>query len=233
MTNPDSITPTKICTTCGKELPATTEYFSRKKTGKYGLDAKCKRCRHAYRVEHQDSINAYNAIYHAAHREKERAWTAAYHAQHREDERARAAAYRKANPEKVRAYNASRAEMQRVYHIEHYEERRAYAIAYRASPQGKVLRKAAHHRRRALKARSGGSYTQAELDAVLKAHTHPKTGKLICALCGKPIKGNYHIDHFIPLILGGTNDAGNLRITHQECNLHKSAKHPHKIGVLI
>ena len=35
---------TKVCTTCGKEFPATTEYFYRQKTGKYGLTAECKEC---------------------------------------------------------------------------------------------------------------------------------------------------------------------------------------------
>ncbi|NCC82499.1 MAG: HNH endonuclease [Clostridia bacterium] len=36
---------TKVCTKCGKELPATTEYFSPLKSGKYGLRPECKECR--------------------------------------------------------------------------------------------------------------------------------------------------------------------------------------------
>lgn len=36
---------TKVCTACGKEYPATTEYFHKQKSGKYGLNAKCKECK--------------------------------------------------------------------------------------------------------------------------------------------------------------------------------------------
>ena len=35
---------TKICSNCGRELPATTEYFHKKKDGKYGIRAECKFC---------------------------------------------------------------------------------------------------------------------------------------------------------------------------------------------
>lgn len=36
---------TKICTSCGKELPASTEYFHKNPKGKFGLQQKCKSCR--------------------------------------------------------------------------------------------------------------------------------------------------------------------------------------------
>ena len=39
---------TKTCTKCGKTLPATTEYFNRQKTGKYGLRPDCNACRKIY-----------------------------------------------------------------------------------------------------------------------------------------------------------------------------------------
>ena len=34
----------KICSVCGKEYPATTEYFYKKKNGLYGLESRCKSC---------------------------------------------------------------------------------------------------------------------------------------------------------------------------------------------
>lgn len=40
---------TKVCTKCGKELPATNEYFSKVNRGKYGLKAYCKKCGKIYR----------------------------------------------------------------------------------------------------------------------------------------------------------------------------------------
>lgn len=40
---------TKICKKCGKEYPATPEYFYRRKIGKGGLNAPCKVCCKKYR----------------------------------------------------------------------------------------------------------------------------------------------------------------------------------------
>ena len=34
----------KICTKCGRELPATSEYFFKQKLGRYGLESQCKEC---------------------------------------------------------------------------------------------------------------------------------------------------------------------------------------------
>ena len=39
---------TKVCTKCGEEKPATTEYFFKDKRGKYGIAARCKECCLAY-----------------------------------------------------------------------------------------------------------------------------------------------------------------------------------------
>lgn len=144
---------------------------------------------------------------------------------HREEYRAYKANYYLTHIEEHRAHRTN-------YNTMHRKEIHAQQAGYRASLRGKIAKKGAEHRRRARKAQSNGAYTSAELDAVLKAHTNKK-GQLICAFCGKPIKGQYHIDHWIPLRHGGRNDAGNLRVMHVRCNLHKKATHPHKFGKLI
>lgn len=36
----------KRCSQCGKDFPASAEYFHRNKMGKYGLQAECKKCNH-------------------------------------------------------------------------------------------------------------------------------------------------------------------------------------------
>ena len=45
----------------------------------------------------------------------------------------------------------------------------------------------------------------------------------MCALCGQPISTDdkVHIDHIIPVRLGGTNDTSNLQVVHDICNLTK------------
>lgn len=47
---------TKVCTKCGKELPATTEYYHKHKTGKLGLRADCKNCAKMHRKENKEQI---------------------------------------------------------------------------------------------------------------------------------------------------------------------------------
>lgn len=46
-------------------------------------------------------------------------------------------------------------------------------------------------------------------------------------MCLKPlIKNKFHVDHHMPLVLGGSNDRSNLRLLHQKCNLSKGARDP-------
>lgn len=47
-----------------------------------------------------------------------------------------------------------------------------------------------------------------------------------CAVCKVSISGGYHIDHIMPLKLGGKHEPLNLQLLCQHCNLTKSAKHP-------
>jgi hypothetical protein len=57
---------TKICTNCGRELPATEEYFSKQKLklGKYGLRADCKGCANIYSKEYYEDNSEKYMIMH-------------------------------------------------------------------------------------------------------------------------------------------------------------------------
>lgn len=48
----------------------------------------------------------------------------------------------------------------------------------------------------------------------------------ICVCCGDMLGDDYHLDHIMPITLGGTNDESNLQLLKAECNIRKSAKHP-------
>jgi RNA polymerase-binding transcription factor DksA len=48
----------------------------------------------------------------------------------------------------------------------------------------------------------------------------------LCVCCGKPLGDDYHLDHIMPLALGGTNTDDNVQLLLAKCNLRKSAKHP-------
>jgi len=81
--------------------------------------------------------------------------------------------------------------------------------------------------RRARILQAGGTYTKDDIIALLIAQESK------CALCGKPFgPDGYHIDHFVPLSRGGTNDPSNLKLTHPVCNLRKGAKLPHELDFL-
>lgn len=55
---------TRICTTCGREFPATLEYFHKQKDGKYGLTSECKFCKAEKRFEADDdyAVNTNSSI---------------------------------------------------------------------------------------------------------------------------------------------------------------------------
>ena len=47
-----------------------------------------------------------------------------------------------------------------------------------------------------------------------------------CANCACCIKNGYHVDHIMPIALGGTNWPYNLQLLCPTCNMRKNAKHP-------
>ncbi|MBZ9921665.1 HNH endonuclease [Mesorhizobium sp. BR1-1-7] len=55
-----------------------------------------------------------------------------------------------------------------------------------------------------------------------------KRQKFKCVECGVSVRkrSNRHIDHIMPLALGGTNWPTNLQVLCPSCNQHKHAKHP-------
>lgn len=76
--------------------------------------------------------------------------------------------------------------------------------------------------RRAKKKGNGGKLSKniAQLLLILQ--------KGCCACgCGALLKATgYHIDHIMPIALGGTNTDNNIQLLTAKCNLRKSAKHP-------
>lgn len=47
-----------------------------------------------------------------------------------------------------------------------------------------------------------------------------------CAICCISVKNGYHVDHIMPLKLGGQHEPFNIQILCQKCNVRKNAKHP-------
>lgn len=129
----------------------------------------------------------------------------------REKAAQKSAKWRENNPEKLKAYREAwyAANAQKVKILN--------AAYYAANPN---VAKLAWQNRRAKKQASGG---------VLSKGLAPKLFKLQkgkCACCEQPLGENYHLDHIMPLALGGSNTDSNIQLLHQRCNNQKSKKHP-------
>lgn len=98
-----------------------------------------------------------------------------------------------------------------------------YRKAYWQRPEVKAQARLRNFNRRS----APGSFTTKDIEAIRKAQGNR------CYICHKKLGKKYHIDHFIPIKLGGTNDPGNLRLACPKCNLSKGPKHPHDLGILI
>lgn len=94
----------------------------------------------------------------------------------------------------------------------YYESKKPYHIA-RSTDAERI--------RRARKKGASGTHTAADVQAILSAQGHR------CAYCRADLrKAKRHLDHIMPLALGGSNGPENLQWTCAPCNLSKGAKDP-------
>lgn len=179
---------------------------------KSGACAPCMRARvRLYNFENRNEISARRKIRYAANAEKVKA--------------------------KAKAWKAANKERRVVYTRDYYQKNKANILAaasiWLANNKEKAAKRtAAWHQknpnakptyrrnRRARKKQSAG-----KLSTNLAARLFElQRGK--CACCGKPLGKGYHLDHIIPLALGGANSDDNMQLLRATCNRKKSAKHP-------
>lgn len=90
------------------------------------------------------------------------------------------------------------------------------------------------HRRRARQKDAKGSFVAADIKDIL---LRQKNRCAYWKVCGSAITEEWHLDHIVPLALGGSNERRNIQICCQTCNLKKGAKHPvefaRQYGLLI
>jgi 5-methylcytosine-specific restriction endonuclease McrA len=104
------------------------------------------------------------------------------------------------------------------YRLNHPERRKQIVRKWAASNLPALAVKAQN--RRARKRTNGGTLSK-NIAAKLFKHQRGK-----CACCGLPLGDDYHLDHIMPLALGGANVDSNIQLLRPSCNLQKSAKHP-------
>lgn len=196
--NNDTTIPVKTCTKCLLEKPATLEYFYKRKQGKYGLAPMCKNC-----------VSAYQAIRYQENRERLIADSAAWYASNRERHAETSKAWRNANRERIDKNGKAWREANR-------EHRKAIQTIWRHANPDKV--RAKNHRRRALVNASQEHFTSDDLALQYRS----QRGK--CWHCGIELNNDYHADHLIPLVQGGSNAPDNIVCSCAPCNHSKSDK---------
>lgn len=154
----------------------------------------------AFREKNADTLKAKQREYHAE-----------WYAKNREIKLAQNKAYLQENPEVARRSTAK-------WRANNPEKAASYAKEWYSCPENRAVH---HNRRRALEAQAGGSHTAADIREIAKAQGHR------CAYCRCDLrKTKKHLDHIMPLALGGSNDRTNLQYLCAHCNLSKGAKDP-------
>lgn len=203
----------KVCSKCKSEKPLSDYYKDSYK--KDGLSSYCKPCR----ISASGQWSAANPAKRKQIRDK---WAQENPLKVKES----SATYRKTNLEKYAGYakdwywkNIDKARaMNRASYAASPDKRTAATKAWRDANPDKT--RVLNQNYRAKKRISGGKLSHGLADRLYRL----QRGK--CACCGLPLGDNYHLDHIMPLALGGSNTDDNIQLLRQRCNNQKRAKHP-------
>jgi hypothetical protein len=218
----------KSCNKCGQEKPHSD--FCLRKKSKDGLNWWCKSCSADYlrlwkllnaekkreankkwREENPDKVKESAAKWYAKNSQKSLAYTKLWYESNKEKALATRAAWRAANKE--RAMVATKA-----WQAKNRDKVRAAVKKWQQLNPDAV--KSISQNRRARKMQTAGKLSP-NLSKKLFALQKGK-----CACCKKPLGDDYHMDHIMPLALGGTNTDDNIQLLRAKCNNQKYKKHP-------
>jgi 5-methylcytosine-specific restriction endonuclease McrA len=163
----------------------------------------------AWKVANPERVKAMSAAYLSANFKKIAAYKAAWASRNPGRRKAALAKYRTLRFERVKAANLKWAR-------KNPESRRASAAAWRAAnPEARRI----HQQNRRARA-AGGRLSKGLAQKLFRL----QRGK--CPCCRQPLHDDYHLDHIIPLALGGANSDDNMQLLRGLCNQQKKAKHP-------
>ena len=185
----------KECKECG-ELKIGSEYGAYKRSnGNYNLNSSCKCCqkiaKKEYYKENAEKISEQKKEYRKENSEKRKE-------------------YLKENAEKI-------AERKKEYYQENAEKIAEQRKEYRQTSAGKEASARDSHKRRALKAKNGGSYTSEQWQICLEYFDNK------CAYTGE-ILDSLNVEHILAVSKGGTSYIWNLCPSNQNPNRSKNNK---------
>lgn len=109
-----------------------------------------------------------------------------------------------------RRYEEKNKEKIKKYYETNKEKIKARVTKYRKSEKGRMNALNAVHKRR---------QTTKLTDITTKYLTELKLNTTHCEVCRKKLNGKIHLDHIIPLNVGGLHVKSNIRYIHATCNL--------------
>lgn len=220
------------CKSCRSEKAAkhyqkNAEEMRAKQKESYKLSPdRFKKANDKWRCNNKEKVDRKNAEYRANNKEKIsaaiRKWTMANKDRCRSNQRE----WYKNNPDKARGkaerYKLKNPEKLAITRTKWYANNRDKAIQHSLdwAARNPDKRRANEANRRARKRNSDGSHTSSDI----KNLVYIQKGK--CACCKIIISSGYHVDHIMPLALGGSNDKTNIQLLCPACNIKKSSKHP-------
>lgn len=192
----------KKCTKCGRVLVANTDNFHKCKTGKYGLEGRCKECHSVYDKERGKKYREEN-------KEKITKCMKKYYEENKKE----------ILKQKKRYYEENK-EYNKKYREEHKEAIAEYNKKYRNTPQGQVVLFNSTCKRRQREEQQGNGITKDQWLEMMKFFSFK------CAYSGIPLKkgDNMTVDHIAPLVKGGAHEIWNCVPMDKSLNSSKHDK---------
>lgn len=208
----------KTCGKCREAKPL--NQFSVDKSRRDGLQPKCKACNRAYHYANRDRILERQRVYEKTHPHRVKEKRRRVYAANAEKRKAEANAWYYANRDKA-------LQQQKAWRDANAQKKREADRAYRQANQDKIRER---EKANPEKGRRAMHRRRARMSAVVpqRWQIHDIV-PFCCYWCGANLRAYgaaSHVDHVMPISLGGPAVPSNEVATCASCNLRKQAKHP-------
>jgi len=200
--------------------------LARKRDYRTKNNEKVKAGQRSHYVRNREAIREKRRRMRVEKKEQISAWRRARYLKHREAILEQCRGSRNRRLDKVRAYNRSYyllhrkecREQSRKYYIKNSDKVKARVATYRLANYDKARATSDRVQARRRARMTGGTFENIDRNLVFKRDG----GR--CHLCGKRVEKAWHLDHIIPIALGGAHEYRNVAVACVHCNLSKNRK---------